>query len=86
MKICSGVGFKLKPSSGRALSRSNPPSTTHMKAAWPAAVPPVCTMLYSKRPLFFPVMAATALRPMNAKNALTTEMVGPKPSFSTTYG
>jgi len=60
-KICRLERCREKPSSGRALSMSIAASTTHMNPASPAAVPAVCTRLFSQRVPRTPVK-----RPMKA--------------------
>ena len=54
-KICREERWTEKPSSGRALSMSMAASTTHMNPASPAAVPAVCTRLFSQRVPRIPV-------------------------------
>jgi hypothetical protein len=62
--------------------RSNAAISTHKNAVIPALVPAVCTMLFSKRLNERDTMPSIRY----PKNADTTEMFGPKPSFITTYG
>ena len=84
--VWSVVRCTEKPSSGLAFSMSMAASTTHMNPAWPAAVPAVCTMLFSQRVPRTRVISPITESAMKPKNALTTEMLGPYPILSTTYG
>src|SRR5436853_6752376 len=61
---------------------SNAAISTHRNAVCPAAVPADWTMLFSQR-LNVRENSPSARNP---KNADTTEMFGPNPSLSTTYG
>ena len=70
-----------------AFSMSNAASNTAMKAVWPALVPIVCTILFSRALVSVSRKAKTSgTRAMNPKNADTTDRFGPNPNFKTQYG
>jgi len=76
---CIGVSVNVKPSDLSIRSMSNAAMITHRNAVWPAAVPADWMMLFSQR------LKSLNRSPSERKprNAATTEMLGPKPSFNT---
>src|SRR6185312_66946 len=67
-----------------AFNKSNAASNTHMNEVWPALVPIVWTILFSRALVFEARRIRT--KAMKPKKAETTDRLGPKPNFKTQYG